>query len=194
VPSQRPRPRRSGHHPLKHQLHTSDPVYAGKVPFSQLMKRIGFDHNKLWVDSAQAGGLYGTADAFMPEKKFFIEIKGARMKAGTKSQFLMKNVRHLGADWDVLVFVCRSKEPTDWLDPREYDRCGFWIGVVTRTDYMAALRAHGQEQRESISFTVTPGLGAACGGKRSKGWIGDKIHWIKSSDLTASWFDSVISS
>ena len=159
-----------------------------------MMKRIGFGHDELWIDIAQAGGLYGTADAFMPNRKMFIEVKGARMKAGTKSQFLMKNVRHLGTDWDVLVFVCRSKEPTDLLDPQEYDRCGFWLGVVTRKDYMASLIKHGKENRSSISFTVTPGLGAACGGKKSKGWIGDKIHWIKSSELTASWFDAVVSS
>ena len=168
--------------------------FAGKVPFSRLMKRIGFDHKTLWVDSAQAGGLYGTADAFMPEKRIFIEIKGARMKAGTKNQFLMKNVRHLGTEWDVLVFVCRRKEPTDWLDANEYDRCGFWLGVVTREDYMAAVEDHGKQNLSSISFTVTPGLGAACGGKRSKSWIGDKIHWIKSSDLNSSWFDAVVAS
>lgn len=157
------------------------------------MERVGFDHKQLWVDIAQAGGLYETADAFMPYKELFLEIKGARRKAGTKSQFLMKNVRHLGTNWDVLVFVCRSQEPTDWLDPSEYDRCGFWIGVITRKDYMDAIEAHGQQHRLSLSFTVTPGNGAACGGKRSKGWIGDIIRWTKSSDLTASWFEDAIS-
>ncbi len=62
---------------------------AGKVPFSLLMKRIGVDRHKLWVDSAQAGGLYDTADAFLPREMAYVEIKGAKLKSGTKRMGLL---------------------------------------------------------------------------------------------------------
>jgi hypothetical protein len=164
---------------------------AGKVPFSLMMKRIGLDSKQLWVDSAQAGGLYETADAFLPRKLAYVEIKGARLKAGTKNQYLMKDIRHIRTEWNFLVFVCRSSQPADWLDPADYDRCGFWLGVVRREDYMAALKGTKLENQPEISVTVTPGNGIASGGKPSKSWIGNYISWIRSTDLTAAWIDNV---
>lgn len=164
---------------------------AGKVPFSLLMEKIGVDQHQLWVDSAQAGGLYDTADGFLPRKRAFVEIKGARLKAGTKNQYMMKKIRHIGTDWHYLAFVCRVAEPDDWLDADAYDRSGLWLGVVRRDDYMNALKTAKMENRREISVTVTPGNGTASGGKASKSWIGNCIHWTKSSDLTKSWFDRV---
>jgi len=164
---------------------------AGKVPFSLMMKRIGVDCEKLWVDSAQAGGLYDTADAFLPQKIAYVEIKGARLKAGTKNQYLMKDIRHIGTDWNFLVFVCRSSPPADWLDPADYDRSGFWLGVIRREDYMAALKGTKLEKKTEISVTVTPGNGTASGGKKSKSWIGNCISWTRSADVTPAWFDNV---
>ena len=164
---------------------------AGKVPFSLMMKRIGVNSEKLWVDSAQAGGLYDTADAFLPKKVAYVEIKGARLKAGTKNQYLMKDIRHIGTDWNFLVFVCRSSPPADWLDPADYDRSGFWLGVIRREDYMAALKGTKLEKKFEISVTVTPGNGAASEGKLSKSWIGNYISWTRSTDLTPAWFDNV---
>ena len=164
---------------------------AGKVPFSLMMKRIGVDGKKLWVDSAQAGGLYDTADALLLPKIAFVEIKGARLKAGTKNQYLMKDIRHIGTDWNFLVFVCRSSQPADWLDPADYDRSGFWLGVIRREDYMAALKGTKLENKPEISVTVTPGNGTASGGKKSKSWIGNRIAWTRSPDLTLEWFDKV---
>ena len=165
--------------------------HAGKVPFSLMMKRIGVDSQQLWVDSAQAGGLYDTADAFLPQKMAYVEIKGARLKAGTINQYLMKDIRHIGTDWNFLVFVCRFSQPADWLDPADFDRCGFWLRVVKRKDYMAALRGTRHENKQEISVTVTPGSGIASGGKPSKSWLGDCISWTRSTDLTPAWFDSV---
>ena len=145
----------------------------------------------MWVDSAQAGGLYDTADAFFPWKKASVEIKGARLKAGTINQCVIKKIRHLGTDWNFLVFVCRFQEPDDWLDTDAYDDCCFWLGVVRRDDYMTALKTARKENKREISVTVTPGNGTASGGKSSRSWIGNYIHWIKSADLTASWFNRV---
>ena len=164
---------------------------AGKVPFSLMMKQIGVDSQQLWVDSAQAGGLYDTADAFLPRKMAYVEIKGARLKAGTKNQYLMKDIRHVGTDWNFLVFVCRSSPPADWLDPAEYDRCVFWLGVIRREDYMAAVKGTKLENERKISVTVTPGNGTDSGGKPSTSFIGNYISWTRSTDLTPAWFDSV---
>jgi hypothetical protein len=164
---------------------------AGKVPFSLMMQQIGVDSQQLWVDSAQAGGLYDTADAFLPRKMAYVEIKGARLKAGTKNQYLMKDIRHIETDWNFLVFVCRSSQPVNWLNPAEYDRCGFWLGVIRREDYMAELKGTKLENKQEISVTVTPGSGIASRGKLSKSWIGNYISWTRSTDLTPAWFDSV---
>jgi hypothetical protein len=184
---------------------------AGKVRFSLVMQQIGVASQQLWVDSAQAGGLCDTADALLPRKVADVEVKGARLKAGTRNQYLVKDIGHLGADWNFLVFVCRSSQPVDWLKPAEYDRCGFWLGVIRRENYMAELKGAELENKQElsvtvcfctdfchrnlsvteISVTVTPGSGIASRGKLSKSWIGNYISWTRSTDLTPAWFDSV---
>jgi hypothetical protein len=163
----------------KNSCHALD--LAGKIPFSLLMQSIGVKHTELWVDSAHSGGLYDTADAFIPSIKAFLEIKSARLKAGSKMQFQIKKICHLNTTWTFLVFVCRGTQPNDWLDTAEYN--GFWIGVVDRKTYMTQLKAAGLEKMHSLNVTVTPGTGAASNGGYCKSWIGNHIKWTKFEDV-----------
>lgn len=156
---------------------------AGKVPFSLLMRSIGVNHKELYVDSALSGGLYSSADAFIPSSGTFLEIKSAKLKAGSKNQFQIKKIRHQNTSWRYLIFVCRTKQPKDWLNPDEYNHCGFWIGVIDRETYMALLIANGLNDKISINVTVTPGTGAASNGGRSRSWLGDYIKWTRFEDI-----------
>ena len=167
---------------------------AGKVPFSLKMKQIGQNQNTLWVDSAQAGGLYDTADALIPALLAFLEIKGAKLKSGSKGQFQIKKIRIEGTSWSFLVIVCRTQEPDNWTDPAEYDRCGFWMGVVSRKDYEEALLKAGISTRKTMNVTVTPGNGAANGGKKSRSWLGDYIKWTRFEDLSSNWWTQTFGS
>jgi hypothetical protein len=162
---------------------------AGKVPFSLLMLSIGVNRKELYVDSALSGGLYSSADAFIPCRGTFLEIKSAKVKSGTKNQFQIKKIRHLNTSWRYLVFVCRTKQLNDWLDPAEYKNCGFWIGIIDRETYMALLTAKGWKDKTSINVTVTPGTGAASNGGYCKSWLGDYIKWTKFEDIKdKSWW------
>ena len=42
-----------------------------------------------------------------------------------------------------MVPVCREHDPVDWTDVSSYEACGFWIGVASRDECEAALRAKG---------------------------------------------------
>ena len=171
----------------KNSCHALD--LAGKVPFGLLMKSIGVNHNELYVDSALSGGLYSSADAFIPGSGTFLEIKSAKLKAGTQKQFQIKKISHLNTSWKYLIFVCRTKQPDDWLNPDEYSRCDFWVGVVDRETYMARLKASKWKHRTLINLTVTPGTGAASNGGHSSSWLGDYIKWTKFEDIKdISWW------
>ena len=87
-----------------------------------------------------------------------------------------------GTSWKGLVVICRPEEPNDWMSVEEYDRCGFWMGYVTRTDYLSALRSAGKPEDKALSVTVTPG------GKNSKNWLGRHIQWVQFKDLTSEWW------
>jgi hypothetical protein len=176
----------------KNSCHALDLV--GKLPFSLLMSRIGVRKEDLWVDSALSGGLYSTADGFMPRLKAFIEIKSARLKAGTKNQFQMKKIRILNTSWNYLVFVCRTKPPSDWLETSEYSGCGFWVGVIDRATYVARLKAKGWENKDVVNVTVTPGTGMATGNAKSKSFIGDYIKWTRFEDVKdLHWWNTTFS-
>ena len=136
-----------------------------------------------YSNGSQAGGLYSRSDGFFAQTKAFLEIKGAKLKKGTLNQFQIKKIRVHGTEWSTLVLVCRSREPLDWTNPAEYDRCGFWFGVVSRKDYEEALRLSPFKDRKEVSVTVTPGNGRASGGKSSRSWLGDKILWTRSEDI-----------
>ena len=171
----------------KNSCHALD--LAGKVPFSLLMHSIGVNHHDLWVDSAHSGGLFDTADAFIPSIKAFLEIKSAKLKAGSKQQFQMKKIKHLGTSWRYLVFICRAEQPDDWLDTAEHKRRGFWIGVIDRNTYIAQLKANNKYHLQQINLTVTPGTGTASAGGKSRSWIGNYIKWTKFNDVVdASWW------
>ena len=164
---------------------------AGKLPFSLKMMSLGVTERDLLVDSAQAGGLFGTADGFFCKTSRFLEIKGAKDKNRAtrnpdqaKKQFEIKKVRVKNTSWQDLIIVCRPEAPNDWTSVIEYDRCGFWLGHVTRTDYLAALRAAGKPEDKALSVTVTPGA------ENSKNWLGRHIEWIQFRDLTSEWCKS----
>ena len=171
----------------KNSCHALD--LAGKVPFGLLMQSIGVNHKELYVDSALSGGLYSSADAFIPGSGTFLEIKSAKLKAGTEHQFQIKKIGHLNTSWKYLIIVCRTKQPKDWLNPDEYNRCCFWVGVVDRKTYMERLMASRWKDRSIIHLTVTPGTGAASNGSYSSSWLGDYIKWTKFEDIKdISWW------
>ena len=147
------------------------------------MLSIGVNHKELYVDSALSGGLYSSGDAFIPCRRTFLEIKSAKVKSGTENQFQIKKIRHRNTNWRYLIFVCRTKRLNDWLDPAEYNGCGFWIGVVDRETYMARLIANGLTNKTAIDVTVTPGTGAASNGSYCRSWLGDYIKWTKFEDI-----------
>ena len=100
-----------------------------------------------------------------------------------KNQFQIKKIRHCNTNWRYLIFVCRTKQLNNWLDPSEYNSCGFWIGVKNRETYMATLIANGLKDKTSIDVTVTTGTGAASNGSSCRRWIGDYIKWTKFDDI-----------
>ena len=176
----------------KNSCHALD--LAAKVPFCLLMQSIGVNHRELYVDSSLSGGLYSSADAFIPRTGTFAEIKSAKVKAGSKHQFQIKKIRHLGTSWKYLIFVCRTKQLKDWLNPAEYSSCGFWIGVIDRETYMTLLKAKGWEKKTSIDVTVTPGTGAISKGGYCRSWLGDHIKWTKFEDIKdIKWWNETFS-
>ena len=156
---------------------------AGKASFGLKMQSIGVNHKELYVDSALSGGLYSSADAFIPGSGSFLEIKSAKLKAGTKNQFQIKKISHINTSWKYLVFVCRTKQPKDWLNPVEYSRCSFWVGIIDRETYMSLVTAHGLKDKALINVTVTPGTGAASNGGYCRSWLGHHIKWTKFEDI-----------
>jgi hypothetical protein len=64
----------------KNSCHALD--LAGKVPFCLLMQSIGVNHRELYVDSSLSGGLYSSADAFIPRTGTFAEIKSHQEREG----------------------------------------------------------------------------------------------------------------
>ncbi len=131
---------------------------------------------------------------FIPRTGTFAEIKSAIVKAGSKHQFQIKKISHLGTSWKYLIFVCRTKQLKDWLNPAEYSSCGFWIGVIDRETYMTLLKAKGWEKKTSIDVTVTPGTGAISKGGYCRSWLGDHIKWTKFEDIKdIKWWNETFS-
>jgi len=166
---------------------------AGKIPLTIKMLSQNVSSSDLLIDFSQAGGVFAKSDGFYRPTKAFLEIKGAKVKSGTKNQFQMKKIRHQGTQWTHLIFVCRTQQPRCWTDSDDLDRCGLWFGVVSRQKYTAALlkAPNGLYNRKEVTVTVTPGNGLASGGKPAKSWLGDSIKWTRSQDMTAQWLSDV---
>ena len=82
---------------------------AGKLPFALKMMSLGLGARDLWVDFSQAGGMYGTDDGMICGLREMLEVKGARLKAGSKRQFQIKKISVEGTGWKHLFMICRSR-------------------------------------------------------------------------------------
>lgn len=179
---------------LKHHVAGYD--MAGKLPLTLKLASLGVGPTDLIVDPAHAGGLLGASDAFSVESEKFLEIKGAspvgKMKIPLQDKrfgqdhFEFKHIRLHGTSWDVLVFVCRKWNPSDWGDVNEYDHCGMWLGTVTRKVYKFALMRAGKSEFTEQRVCVTPG------GKNKRNWLGRFVSWIPFEDLTREWWEEKI--
>jgi hypothetical protein len=78
--------------------------------------------------------------------------------------------------------VLRERDPVDWADVNEYEACGFWIGIASRSRCEAALRAKGMSLDATYTTVVTPherGASAA----RHRGWLGPCFEWVQVGKL-----------
>ena len=154
---------------------------AGKVTFSVKMMSLGLTDRELFVDAAQAGGLYGRDDGFIYSLRQYLEIKGSRLKKGTANSYFFTKVRYQGTRWSHLFLVCRKKEPTGWATAAEYDECNFVLGYIKRKDYKRALKESGRSRRHEQVLSVTPGS--------KRGWVGKYIQWVPFKHLTVEWWN-----
>ena len=159
---------------------------AGKLPLSIMFTALGIDD--VLIDSAQAGGIFGTSDGFIKPLKEFVEIKGASAKkretkesSKAKHQYEFNNIRLKETSWKHLFLVCRSQQPNDWFSMEEYQRCDFWLGYATRDRLLAELATESLTP-SIVRATVTPG------GKYPKNSLGRALTWVKFQDVTKEWF------
>ena len=186
------------HGPLKRKVHArlknGDYDLQGKVPFHMQMMELGADRKSLLVEFAHAGGLCDTSDGLLVKTREFIEIKSAgpkcrKSRAPAKTQrrsqageqYTMKKIRVEGTNWQRLIFVCRPKEPDDWFDPRSYHKAGFWLGTVSREDYLEALRKAKLSTSVIRDVTLTPGK------TTGRYFLSKFVTWKRFSELDRAW-------
>ena len=165
---------------------------AGKFVLSLKLLSLGVDESQFIVDAAQAGGACGTADAFIPGSGEYVEIKGARAKSrgsrvqgpAARPQFQVSGLRN--AWWGKLSLVCRERDPTDWTSVAEYDKCGFWLGVIARNRYEEARASAGKAARSEVQVAVSP-VTDGMRVQRHGSWLSQHVTWVRFRDLTRTW-------
>ena len=169
---------------------------AGKFALCMKLLSLGVKASQIFIDPAQAGGICGRDDGFIHKSKVFIEIKSARAKSrgnrepgpDARPQFQISSIRDAG--WGQLIFVPREQDPSDWTSIDEYDKCGFWLGIVLRKDYeqarVAVINGKPRVKRETEQVVVSPFTDAE-GMKGLKSWLSPHIKWIRFRDLTREW-------
>ena len=165
---------------------------AGKFVLSLKLLSLGVKESQFIIDAAQAGGACGTADAFIPGTGEYVEIKGARAKSrgsqvqgpNARPQFQICRIRD--AWWGKLILVCRERDPNDWTDVAEYDKCGFWLGLIKRGPYEDARAAAGKGADREVQVAVSPVTDGMCV-QRHGSWLSQHVTWIRFQDLTLKW-------
>ena len=185
---------------------------AGKLPLAIKALAVGISPAELNIDPSQAGGLLGKFDAkitrvgalppgiHIPAAPCLqhadpngggIEIKGARCYRGRKT-FQFSRLRP-STPFEHLLFVARERDPADWTDVRELDRC-FWLGHVARVDFDAALAAWTRKQRRGLASAAracdTEHCASVTVGSRRHGWLGACVQWVRFGMLDRAWWDA----
>ena len=165
---------------------------AGKFVLSLKLLSLGVNESQFIIDAAQAGGACGTADAFIPCTGEYVEIKGARAKSrgsrvqspNARPQFQICRIRD--AWWGKLILVCRVNDPNDWTNVAEYDKCGFWLGLIKRDRYKDACVAAGKGADKEVQVAVSP-VTDGMRVQRHGSWLSQHVTWIRFHDLTLKW-------
>ena len=165
---------------------------AGKLVLSLKLLSLGVKASQFIIDAAQAGGACGTADAFIPGTGEYVEIKGARAKSrgsrvqgpNARPQFQICGIR--GAWWGKLCLVCRERDPSDWTNVAEYDKCGLWLGLIKRSPYEDARTAAGKDVDREVQVAVSP-VTDGMRVQRHGSWLSQHVTWIRFQDLTLKW-------
>ena len=167
---------------------------------------------ELNIDPSQAGGLLGKFDAMITRvgalppagipapsgchqhadpNRGGIEIKGARSYRGRKT-FQFSRLRP-STPFELQLFVARERDPADWTDVRELDRC-FWLGHVARVDFDAALSAWTRKPRRGLASAAracdTEHCASVTVGSRRHGWLGACVPWVRFGMLDRAWWDA----
>ena len=163
---------------------------AGKITLERIFTFLGISASQVILDSAQAGGVCANADGFLTRIKQFLEVKACRAKArndrvpGSKAnpQCTVQDLRFGASWWGQLLAVLRERDPVDWADVNEYEACGFWIGITSRSSCEAALQAKGMSLDATYTAVVTPHErdGPAA---RHRGWLGPCFEWVQVGKL-----------
>ena len=163
---------------------------AGKLCLALILKNLGILAGQVVVDTAQAGGVCANADGFFLKSRKFFEVKACRAKArrgrvlgpNARPQFAQQNIRFASTWWEKLLPVCRERDPVDWTDVSSYEACGFWIGVASRDECEAALRAKGLPPSKTYSAVVSPWTrdGPPV---RHGSWLSPCIEWFQVGKL-----------
>ena len=101
-----------------------------------------------------------------------------------RPQFQVSGLR--GACWGELSLVCRERDPQDWTDVAEYDRCGFWLGLITRVEFDAARVAAGMGPCKEEQVVVSPFTDGQRV-RRHGSWLSPHMRWVRFQDLTLDW-------
>ena len=187
---------------------------AGKLPLAIKALAVGISPAELNIDPSQAGGLLGKFDAKITRvgalppgipaapclqhadpNRGGIEIKGARCYRGRKT-FQFSRLRP-STPFEHLLFVARERDPADWTDVRELDRC-FWLGHVARVDFDAALAAWTRKPRRGLASAAracdTEHCASVTVGSRRHGWLGACVQWVRFGVrfgmLDRAWWDA----
>ena len=183
---------------------------AGKLPLAIKALAVGISPAELNIDPSQAGGLLGKFDAKITRvgalppgipaapclqhadpNRGGIEIKGARCYRGRKT-FQFSRLRP-STPFEHLLFVARERDPADWTDVRELDRC-FWLGHVARVDFDAALAAWTRKPRRGLASAAracdTEHCASVTVGSRRHGWLGACVQWVRFGMLDRAWWDA----
>ena len=167
----------------------------GKVAFWTKMKALGASSRQIIVDAAHSGGLCESDDGILPFKEAFLEIKGsgpksrATSKQGRKAQvqYEFKKVRTNGTRWKYLILVCKRCSPDNWERAEDYDRAGFWLGLVTRQTFLNALSevekqgGGGKKMANCTNLCLTPGT------NKGSCFLSSFVEWIRFDNLTSDW-------
>ena len=117
-------------------------------------------------------------------------MKGACGRARLPRTFAFKSIRLEGTDWRLLLLVGREANPHTWNDLAALDDT-LWLGVVTRTDYEAALRAKCAAGRGDMALPHDAAVSVGC--KRS--WLGPYVRWWRFAEITTlQWWNDLVAS